>query len=488
MASRALAMKPMWPAIDRRMWMTLIGLGVCWMLGMRELALPSGFILASVIVGFVALAVAGWRSPEIPFYVLVAYLPFSRLLTQDFGAQNTAFIVLYVLMGLVAGAHVRKSLHDGQPLIPSTTLAWLIALFAGLGALSLLRSGWSYGGWYVASQVSELLRWLAPMSLLLLTVAVVQDERTLKTVMTLILLAVLLAAMFAMYEALGRVGHSFDRSRVRGIADHPNVLGAFFVSYMFLFLGLFLTHAKRLGGWLLFLAFPLCVMATTMTFSRGAYLALAVGLLVACCVRNKWLLLPAAALALVISAKPTLLPTPIRHRLEMTWSQMPSTSRVDAPLARHLDTSSAVRLEIWRSSLAIIHDHPWWGVGIGAFQRFIPHYTKGTITNLDAHNAFLLIAAEQGLPTLLVFCLILGLIGFQAYWLASHAQDRTLAGLGLGVLAGLVGLVIANLFTVCTKALEVIGYFWILSGLILRARLMEQPRASLGAHETRTTL
>ena len=78
--------------------------------------------------------------------------------------------------------------------------------------------------------------------------------------------------------------------------------------------------------------------------------------------------------------------------------------------------SFAMRLDMWRSTLRMISDHPLTGVGAGAWETEIPRYQNaGTQLETDyyAHNEPLQLVAEYGLLGVLV------LLALTVYWLRS---------------------------------------------------------------------
>ena len=138
-----------------------------------------------------------------------------------------------------------------------------------------------------------------------------------------------------------------------------------------------------------------------------------------------------------------------------------------------LDASAATRLKIWAGAVRMIADHPWVGVGYGAFPYIIGSYAGGTKGD-DAHNSYLIIASEMGIPTLVVFLWILAVIFWKSRWLYRRSRDPFFKAMALGWLGGLSGLLVANMFGSRLHSEEISSYFWILCGLIMRAVWIER--------------
>ncbi|MFT5527192.1 MAG: hypothetical protein ACI9HK_005174, partial [Pirellulaceae bacterium] len=67
--------------------------------------------------------------------------------------------------------------------------------------------------------------------------------------------------------------------------------------------------------------------------------------------------------------------------------------------------SLGYRLEYWRSTTALIADHPLWGCGVGNYQDYYTQYKlpQASETIADPHNFAFEIAATAGVPALLIF-------------------------------------------------------------------------------------
>lgn len=477
MMPREVAVVPKAQAIDRRVWPLMALVGLLAVLVMKEVSLPSSVVAAFGGLGLLGLFMMGLQAPQLPLYVLVVYLPFSRELVGDFGTEATAFNLTNLLMGWALIGHVANRLAKREPLFPAAPLNALVWLFCALGAASLLRAGWLYGSWYLGEFVIPLKRWLTPVSLYFLTLWIVREKRALKTVTVLIMVAVTVVGAMATWDYMQvNPNASLERSRIGAIVENPNTLGAFFNYYMFLLLGFFLVYARKPRAWLLLGPFLICFRGIMVTFSRGAYLAFAAGSLAACWFRNKLLFVLAIGGLVFAVMNPWLLPAGIRYRIGMTVVQAPLG--YEQPVTETLEASAANRLIIWGGALQMIRDHPWWGVGYGAFPHFIDQYTHGRMVQKDAHNSYLLMAAEMGVPTLLLFLLILLVVAHYTRWLYRHTTDQFVQAMALGFLAGLAGLVVSNLFGSRMDEQAVASYFWILCGLIMRAVLIERQERS----------
>lgn len=104
-------------------------------------------------------------------------------------------------------------------------------------------------------------------------------------------------------------------------------------------------------------------------------------------------------------------------------------------------TASLLRADIWELSLPLIRQNPWFGVGFGGTEATYEPYTIPRLTVLHhVHNLWLHLAAEAGLPVMLLLTMIVGGICYRAVQdcrlgrLPAPAQPL-LVGYGLGFLA-----------------------------------------------------
>ena len=177
-----------------------------------------------------------------------------------------------------------------------------------------------------------------------------------------------------------------------GPFGYPNAMGGFLLLAGFAALATLTPDRCRLerGGALLGCAMSL--FGLYLTRSRGVLLAAAAGLLLWALVRRErwWPRRPlwGIAAALVALGGLAFLGWRLSALLPLLWPGDGGTP----------DTSSQWRLQILRWTWAMVRDHPWAGVGPGAFPVALTHYQQlPYISGENPHNLYLEIAAEYGL-------------------------------------------------------------------------------------------
>ncbi len=433
----------------------------------KEVQLPSALIVGVGGAALVGLLVSALRKPEVCLYAMAAYLPFNRVLVGDFGTQATGLNLTNILMGFVSLGWFLRASRSRERLFQRTALNGWILLFAVLGMVSVVRGSLLWTGQSFNMNIFiQLKRWLTPMWLFFIGANIVKARDTIKRLMIIMSLTVIVIAAMAVRDYTYVSGASLEHARIEGVLGHPNALGAFFAYYMFLMAGVFLERSKRFAAWLLLAPLALVFRGIMVTFSRGAYLACAAGAFACAFYRSKRLCALGLAVAVAAIVNPVLLPAGIRYR----FSQMVVAGPYDAQLSEDsLEASSRTRIEIWKGSLRMIKDFPLLGAGYDMFQHLLPYYTPERIS-LDAHNTYLLVAAEMGIPALAVFLIILLTIYGHAVTLYRRSKDPLIRALALGFTGGAAALFISNLFGSRMNAEDLISYYWLLAGAVVAAK------------------
>jgi putative inorganic carbon (HCO3(-)) transporter len=174
-----------------------------------------------------------------------------------------------------------------------------------------------------------------------------------------------------------------------------------------------------------------------LTQSRAAYMGLAVALLVLVALsRTRWLLI----------ALPVLTGAVIGGGMLVGWSNL-----ADALVSRDPAYGLEWRRGIWSAGIQMAGDFPFTGVGFGCFEPvmslFYPLVSSHAASH--AHNLFLQVAIDLGLPGMVAFVAILGLVahlGIRSYAESKRARQAPWLFLSAACLASLAGLCVHGLF------------------------------------------
>ena len=102
------------------------------------------------------------------------------------------------------------------------------------------------------------------------------------------------------------------------------------------------------------------------------------------------------------------------------------------------------RSEVARASIPIIQDYPWLGTGGGTFQFAFPRYRPSEVTGFwdHTHNDYFEIAADLGLPALIVLGLMVLHSAMRSVRLLAQSSDQLGRGMAFASLMGVVSLMI----------------------------------------------
>ena len=148
-----------------------------------------------------------------------------------------------------------------------------------------------------------------------------------------------------------------------------------------------------------------------------------------------------------------------------------------------------IRLVVWSGGLELVEQHPIFGVGLDNFRMEVGKHVDlskvpvGETVQRVAHNSYLEIAAELGLPALLLFLgIIIGSIFSleQSRRAALASGDEFLQRVTMGLQAGLIGAGVALFFV----SGEYQKMFWLtvfISAALPAMARSEQPAAAVAA-------
>jgi O-antigen ligase len=212
-------------------------------------------------------------------------------------------------------------------------------------------------------------------------------------------------------------------------------------------------------------------MGLILTSSRGGYLGLlTAGLVYA---YRRWGVRAAAGVLILLIL--VALPTDLGRRATSSLDS-------DAPPAPGVEESNLAHKALLWGGLKMMYDAPLFGVGPQRFKDYSRRYSGLKIPYI-AHNSYLEIAAEAGLPTLCIFLFMymtaITVLG-RAARLTGGPETRELAAWAEGLRTGLVGFAVAAGFI----SAQFEKFFWVVIFLsIVVGRLAQQHRIDAAAAE-----
>jgi O-antigen ligase len=374
--------------------------------------------------------------------LIIAIMPFEfnpyLMLTDSmFGLPQFTVIKLLGLIGLgwvvLELGSGRASLRLAEaPQLRAFGLYFAVALVCGLMRVS---------GVLVVSN------FLSICALMPLVLVAVTDEHKLRTVVKACVLTMLVVYVYAVRQ-LGR----YNGPLGVGLNDvnYFALTLAMILPLAFVHAGSASTRASRI---LWSLSGVVLLAGILQTGSRGGFLALAgVALVVGLRLSRRPLLTVGGLVAAVIVLL-VVLPTPLMTRITATMSDEPTTG---------VRRSNEARMIAIDAGLRLIAENPLTGIGAGNFglykQVWAEAFPEGP--NL-AHNTYIELAAELGLPALAAFLFLV----WRAFRSLRRAERRaaatgreTLARTAIGLQASLVGYLIGAFFL----SAQYENFFWLI--------------------------
>ena len=274
---------------------------------------------------------------------------------------------------------------------------------------------------------------------LLLSAPLIPQAR--KKILKVLVYSAAVLSIYAIYQffsgtdtyrgrALAPMGHFF---RATGAYDHYLTLAGNQLMIFFVGLGLIKAEISSKRKMLLTLSSVLVLLSVLATFGRSAWIAIALigGLGLVFSGRK---LLRAAALFITIAVIALLVSIPeIQDRLLSSFE-----------LSQNAD-----RLNLWKTSLAMVSDKPLLGIGPGLFGEFFNAYkVPGTYgATGHPHNDYLNLAATSGILGLLAWLLMWGYWFFYTVRVYRNSSPTSAnRQLLFGITLSLAGILVAAFF------------------------------------------
>jgi O-antigen ligase len=336
----------------------------------------------------------------LPWYGLAVFTFF--FITARLPTLFTEFGIYLALLALV----VRPT---GLGFPPPLRWAVLCLLWAVVTAFFAVAPGTAW---------PALLEWLKALVIFFVVVNVLRTPRQLRFYILLILVA------FVIYPARGTLLNYIRGETLVGRAiwnkmyNNPNDLGA--IALLMLGSALAIATVKTQSARVRHAAaalVPVTLLIILLTQSRGVFIGLLVGFGPPLLARLRKRPSATAPVLAVLAVIAVLVPAASWDRLgsitnlteTIGGTPKPQTSTPGEPSfnAQLAEGSARDRFEILKTGLSIFASNPVVGVGIGCYREANARYAP-QLRERDAHNTYVSLAAETGLPGLLLW---LGLVG-----------------------------------------------------------------------------
>jgi len=261
---------------------------------------------------------------------------------------------------------------------------------------------------------------------------------------------------------------------------NPNVLAGALVVIMPMALSLALPGGERRRCLLrvaMGLSFLLMLFILVLTQSRGAYIAIAFSLLSIAILHNRWFLL---SLPLGLAG------------LAVAWWRLGTQPLVDLLVTTQTIGGWEGRREVWSRAIYMVQDFPYTGIGMGTFNQvanlLYPFFLAGPDAEIPhAHNLFLQIGVDLGLPGLVAYLALLTacfLMAWRAYtWEKSQIPNpkseirNPKSQIAIGLLGSLTALVVHGLMDAVTWGTKPSVVTWAVFGVTMALYRLAGERA-----------
>jgi putative inorganic carbon (hco3(-)) transporter len=316
------------------------------------------------------------------FFLLISVMPLTRHpLWGQFVGELT--IIKYLGGGCLVYALYHLITSGTFPSLLRTWQARFFLLFYFIALISYLTLSFNH-----TFALSPLMTYSSFLLLYVITLSVIDSPKRLRWVLLATVGAVAVASLYVIRE-WQKYRSVFAGFRPGWVVGDPNY---FTVSALFALPIAYYVMTERKGGWERWFCagcFLLIALAVTVAASRGGFLGLVVAfVLIAIRSRKRTRnVLGAAGLCLALALiAPS---SPLDRLLHPSKSDKESTN---------------IRSELWSIGWKMIQQHPITGIGLGNFKPMVEDYADDDFRfRMVAHNSYIEIAAELGIPGLCVF-------------------------------------------------------------------------------------
>ena len=240
------------------------------------------------------------------------------------------------------------------------------------------------------------------------------------------------------------------KMRVVSLFDNPNVLAAYLVLIFPFALNYMAQSNKRNERFLSTFVCALFVLATIFTWTRGAWIAMALCAIIFFTVVTRKTLRIFGVAIIAAPVIPMILPNNILDRI--------------MSIVNFTDSSISYRIYTWLGSVKLAKDHLLGGIGLGpeAFSRIYPAYAfSGMETAEHSHSLILQILIGMGIGGLLMFIAFILLYFQKTLEYVKKPENNSAKFYVAAAVASAVGLLVMGIFDYVWYNYRIFYIFWI---------------------------
>jgi len=331
--------------------------------------------------------------------------------------------------------------------IYSTPLFYPIFIFIGLCFLSIFYSIDTF------TSIREFIRIATIFLLYFLAYKLIEDKKDFYLLLKIILISYIIPAIVGLIQFFNNSGMTDDFGgfqRIYGTFAHPNLFAFYTFFILGLLISLLLTSQKTssliFNKKIIIIAIGLSVFLLFATYTRSALACLSFFVLIFGILKYRRMLLVGALLFLAAY----FLSDVFRERL---WELI------------SLDPYGSIvwRFKLWKDILPLSLWQPWFGYGLGTFEKLTEFYRGFSLGSLEAHNDYLKIFIENGIIGLTAyFWVIIGLLF--SLWKIFKKTIKKEKIIGLGLLVITISLIVAASFDNILRTTALQWNLWIIFG------------------------
>lgn len=426
-------------------------------------------------VGIIAviLAILVIRKKMLWGIIAVLFLPvIGELYRLPFG-QDNGTLISDIAIGMIVMVWALEKIRKREP-FPKNIFNKPLTFFCAAAFFSLLLSVSFLKITEVAAGSLYLLRFLEYVLLGIVTMDTVKTAKDGQKMLMAIVGSALLIAVagfiqLIVFPDLGKLeeyGWDPHQNRLVSTWLDPNFIAGLLSYILAITVSITLYSKSIMKKSGLFVIIAILAAALFLTYSRSGYVAAALSLGIIGILKSRKLLIGSVIIFIVAL---NFLPRAQERVDDLVHSIQSFVFNTN----ENPDATARLRIISWNQTIELIQKRPLLGSGYNTLKYV--KYDEGFVQDPAVHSAS---GSDSSLLTILATTGILGLIPFLIlYWNAikcafENWQDKKLPllwqGYGLGVFAGIFGLLLHSLFVNSLLFPQILIFFWVSLGLLLQ--------------------